>query len=101
LIVKQVPFPALETQLNLLFPDGRQTSVILRPGQSLEAKLKEVESRLDAHDQTLRYLICNLLSGGRLPSILNDAVFKQCPDNALAIEADMSYRSDRATIVDE
>jgi hypothetical protein len=45
LIVKQVPFPPLGTQLNLLFPDGRQTSVILQPGQSLEAKLREVEIR--------------------------------------------------------
>jgi hypothetical protein len=45
LIVKQVPFPPLGTQLNLLFPDGRQTSVILRPGQSLEAKLREAESQ--------------------------------------------------------
>jgi hypothetical protein len=49
LIVKQVPFPPLGTQLNLLFPDGRQTSVILRPGQSLEAKLKEVESSFRPH----------------------------------------------------
>ena len=45
LIVKQVPFPPLGTQLNLLFPDGRQTSVIVKPGQSLEAKLREVEIR--------------------------------------------------------
>jgi hypothetical protein len=43
LIIKQVPFPPLGIQLNLLFPDGRQTSVILKPGQSLEAKLREVE----------------------------------------------------------
>ena len=45
LVVGQVPFPPLGTQLNLLFPDGRQTSVILKPGQSLEAKLREVEVR--------------------------------------------------------
>jgi hypothetical protein len=45
LVVSQVPFPPLGTQLNLLFPDGRQTSVILKPGQSLEAKLREVEVR--------------------------------------------------------
>jgi len=44
LIVTQVPFPPLGTQLNLLFPDGRQTSVIVKPGQSLEAKLREVET---------------------------------------------------------
>jgi hypothetical protein len=43
LILTQVPFPPLGTQLNLLFPDGRQTSIILKPGQSLEAKLREVE----------------------------------------------------------
>jgi hypothetical protein len=43
LILTHVPFPPLGTQLNLLFPDGRQTSVILKPGQSLEAKLREVE----------------------------------------------------------
>jgi len=43
LILARVPFPPLGTQLTLLFPDGRQTSVILKPGQSLEAKLKEVE----------------------------------------------------------
>ena len=45
LILTQVPFPPLGTQLNLLFSDGRQTSVIVKPGQSLEAKLKEVETR--------------------------------------------------------
>jgi hypothetical protein len=43
LILTNVPFPPLGTQLTLLFPDGRQTSVILKPGESLEAKLKEVE----------------------------------------------------------
>ena len=43
-ILTQVPFPPLGTQLNLLFPDGRQTSVIVKPGQSLEAKLREVET---------------------------------------------------------
>ena len=57
----------------------------------------QVCNPLDADDQTLR----NLLSGRALPSILNDAVFKQCPDNALAIETEISYRCDRATIVDE
>jgi hypothetical protein len=43
LILTKVPFPPLGTQLTLLFPDGRQTSVILKSGESLEAKLKEVE----------------------------------------------------------
>jgi len=48
-IVKEVPFPPLVTQLSLLFPDGRQTSVILQPVQSLEAKLREVEFRFANH----------------------------------------------------
>jgi hypothetical protein len=57
---------------------------------------------LEAHAQTLPYLpTCDLLSGKTVPTILNDAMFKQGLDNAFAIYTETRDRRDRPFVVDE
>jgi len=63
---------------------------------------REQLGRLEAHAQTLRYPpTCDLFSGKAVPTILNDAMFKQGLDNAFGIQTDTSYLCNRASIVDE